>query len=106
MTSWSTRVRSRRRALPGDGHALLLKPTGDPANLNSWTGGAGSGYGLWMPVKNVARSRIASLDCYGHVTDQEWSNGSNLDYKPTVETYASVGITGCSTINAVMALEQ
>src|SRR5438034_6235318 len=23
--------------LPGDGHAVLLKPTGDPPTLNSWT---------------------------------------------------------------------
>jgi hypothetical protein len=42
-----------KTGFPGDGHVVLLKPMGDPAALNSWTGGAGSSSSLWMPVRNV-----------------------------------------------------
>jgi hypothetical protein len=90
--------------LPGAGHAVLLRPAGDPLILNSWTGGAGSTASLWMPVHNVPAAGLPAANATNMSQIKNSSSKVNLDYKPTVQTYASAGIPGSATINAVMAL--
>ena len=68
------------------------------------TGGAGSGYGLWMPVRNVPAAGLPHSSATNMSQIKNGSNGSNLDFKPSVQTYASAGISATATINAVMAL--
>ena len=89
--------------LPGDGHAVLLRPTApDPASLNSWTNGDGSVSNLWMPVSNVPAAGMPAPKATNLTQIKNGSHGNNLDYKPTVQTYTSAGVAG--TVNAVMAL--
>ena len=90
--------------LPGDGHAVLLKPTSDPLSLNSWTGGAGSTSNLWMPVRNVPATGKPASSASNLSQIKNGSHNSNLDYKPPVQTYADAGILDPTQINAVMAL--
>jgi len=90
--------------LPGDGHVALLKPTGDPLNLNSWTGGAGSLSSLWMPVRNVPGAGLSASSATNTSQIKNGSHGTNQDYKPTVQTYLAAGVPSGATINAVMAL--
>jgi len=90
--------------LPGDGHALLLKPTSDPLNLNSWTAGAGSVSNLWMPVHSVPAGGLPASSATNLSQIKNRSHGGNLDYKPLVQTYTDAGIPATATINAVMAL--
>ena len=89
------------RNLPGDGHAVLLKPVSDMTN-NSWTGGAGATWGLWGGVDHApAQGRSVSGSTNGSQI-KNGSHGSGQTYSPAVQTYASAGVTG--TVNAVMAL--
>jgi hypothetical protein len=90
--------------LPGDGHAVLLKPSSDPAALNSWTNGAGSSSSLYMGVRNVPAAGKSRSLASNMTQIKNGSHGTNLDYKPTIQTYASAGIPGNATVNAVMAL--
>ena len=86
----------------GPGHAVLLKPTADPANLNSWTNGGGGTSSLWMPVANVPANGRTPANSNNMTQIKNTKAGSNQDYKPSVQTYASAGVTGF--VNAVMAL--
>jgi len=90
--------------LPGDGHAVLLKPTADPVALNSWTNGADTTSHLWMPVRNVPAEGKSSASATNMSQIKNGSHGSNQDYKPTVQSYLDAGIPAGSTVNAVMAI--
>lgn len=90
--------------LPGDGHAVLLKPIGDPLILNSWTGGAGSLSNLWMPARSVPPAGEPAASATNMSQIRNSSHGSNQDYKPTVQSYLDAGIPAGSTVNAVMAI--
>jgi hypothetical protein len=90
--------------LPGDGHAVLLRPASDPLALNSWTGGAGATSNLWMPVHNVPLAGKPPVSATDMSQIKNRSHGSNLDYRPSVQSYNDAGIPSTATINAVMAL--
>jgi len=90
--------------LPGDGHALLLKPASDPLNLNSWTGGAGSTASVYMGVRNVPAEGQPKASAGDTTQAKNGSNHSNQDYKPAVQTYLEAGVPSGATINAVMAI--
>src|SRR5258706_9839463 len=64
--------------LPGDGRAVLLKPTSDPVTLNSWTGGAGSISNLWTPVHNVPAAGLAAPSATNKSQIRNRSRGGNL----------------------------
>ena len=89
---------------PGDGHAVLLKPTADPVALNSWTNGANGTSSLWMPVRNVPAAGKPEANATNMSQIKNGSHGSNQDYKPTVQSYMDGGIPAGSTVNAVMAI--
>ncbi len=87
--------------LPGDGHVVLLKPMTDLAN-NSWVGGGGATWGLWVGVDHAPALGLSASQASNTSQIRNGTHGSNQDYKPAFPTYASAGITG--TINAVMAV--
>jgi hypothetical protein len=90
--------------LPGDGHAALLKATGDPLALNSWAGGAGSLGNLWMSLRTAPAAGLSAPSATNLSQIKNGAHGSNEDYKPTVQSYLDAGIPAGSTVNAVMAI--
>ena len=89
---------------PGDGHVTLVSDQGDPAALNSWTGGAGGTTNL--------RTAISTTPPAGHPATSETNQSQiknagrtgNLNYSPSLESYASAGVPLNATINAVMPI--
>ena len=87
--------------LPGDGHAVLLKPVSDMAN-SAWTGGGGASSSLWGGVNHAPAWGRPASSATNSSQIRNSSHGSNQMYEPMIQTYASAGVTG--TVNAVMAV--
>jgi len=89
---------------PGDGHAALLRPAGDPVVLNSWTGGAGATSNVYMAAKNAPPAGMPPTAESNTSQIKNPSHGTNLDYKPSIQSYTAAGVPATAVINAAMAI--
>lgn len=89
-------------AVNGIGNILILLATADPGALGSWTNGGGGTTSIFEGVNN--RPPTGAAAATNGIKIKNAATGSNLDYVPTMQTYAAAGVPLGSKINAVMAI--
>lgn len=88
----------------GAGQSILVKPTTDPASLNSWTGGAGGTTNLWDAVNNVPPVGVIDSSATNTSQIRNAASGGSLNYVATTQSYQTAGVGASDTINGVMAI--
>lgn len=85
--------------IPSGGSVFLL-PVSD-SSISTWTGGAGGVTNLWDAVNNHPPGGVADASATNTSQIRNPSSSAGQDYKANCQSYASAGIDGAATINAV-----